>query len=52
MNTEDAKARGIEDNDEARVFNDLSEMRIHVRYVLSDVAPLPAAAASSGAGAS
>ena len=32
MNPDDMETRGLEDNDEARVFNDLSEMRIRVRY--------------------
>lgn len=31
MNPTDMEARGLADNDEARVFNDLAEMRIHVR---------------------
>ncbi len=31
MNPNDMKARGLEDDDEARVFNDLSEMCIRVR---------------------
>ena len=31
MNPDDMKARGLADDDEARVFNDLAEMRIRVR---------------------
>jgi len=31
MNTEDAKARGIEDGDLARVFNDFDSFKIHVK---------------------
>ena len=31
MNPDDMQARGLADDDEARLFNDLSEMRIRVR---------------------
>jgi complex iron-sulfur molybdoenzyme family reductase subunit alpha len=31
MNTDDMKARGVKDNDEVRVHNELASMRIRVR---------------------